>query len=103
MINIRIYLNFTDDIKYYRLKNNFFVDKDMEKYAIQIAKAHTGEGGVRKEISLEDTDYQNAEIYLRFLGALLRFTDELEEGEVRIDNQYYESMKDHIPNDQKIY
>jgi hypothetical protein len=86
-----------------RLENNFFVDKDMEKYAIQIAKAHTGEGGVGKKISLEDTDYQNAEICLRFLGALLRFADELEEGEVRMDNQYYESMKDQIPNDQKIY
>lgn len=86
-----------------RLKNHFFVDEDMKDYAFQIAKAHTGEDGVRKEIQLEDIDYKNEEINLRFLGALLRFTDELEEGEVRVDKQYYKSMENRIPDHQKIY
>ncbi len=86
-----------------RLKNHFFVDEDIKNYAFQIAKAHTGEDGVRKEIQLEDIDYKNEEINLRFLGAFLRFTDELEEGEVRVDKQYYKSMEDQIPDDQKIY
>jgi hypothetical protein len=30
MINIRVYLNFTDDIKYHRLKNNFDVSTDFK-------------------------------------------------------------------------
>ena len=75
----------------------------MKKYALQIAKAHTGEDGVRKEIPDENIDYKNVEINLRFLGAVLRFADELEEGEVRVDNKYYDTMEDQIPDDQKIY
>jgi len=86
-----------------RLKNNFFVDEDVKKYAFQIAEAHTGEDGVVEKIPLEDTDYKNEEINLRFLGALLRFADEIEEGEVRVDKHYYKSMNDKIPDEQKIY
>lgn len=86
-----------------KLKNHFFIDEDMKNYAFQIAKAHTGENGVRKEIKREDIDYKNEEINLYFLGALLRFADELEEGEVRVDKQYYETMKDQIPDEQRIY
>jgi hypothetical protein len=86
-----------------RLKKHFFVDKDIEEYAFQIAKAHTGQDGVRREIPVDSTDYMNNEINLRFLGATLRFADELEEGEVRIDKNYYEAMKDKIPADKRIY
>jgi hypothetical protein len=86
-----------------RLKNNFFVDEDARNYARQIAEAHTGEDGIRRCIPDEDIDYQNHEVNLRFLGAILRFADELEEGEQRIDRRYYESMGDSINNDQKIY
>jgi len=86
-----------------RLKNNFFVDDVVKEYSLQLAEAHTGDDGVRKKIKLEDTDYKNEEINLRFLGGLLRFADELEEGEVRVDRQFYETMKDRIPDNQRIY
>jgi len=86
-----------------RLKNSFFVDADVKKYIMQIATAHTGSDGVRKEIPLEDVDYKNEEINLRFLGAVLRFTDELDEGDMRVDPQYYEPMKDLIEDEKKIY
>ncbi len=86
-----------------RLKNHFFVDGTMEKYALQIARAHTGNDAVRKEIPIEDIDYRNEEINLRFLGALLRLVDELEEGEVRIDRPFYESMEYLIPENNKIH
>lgn len=86
-----------------KLKNIFFLDRDMKKYVFQIAKAHTGSDGVRQEIPVEDTAYKNAEINLRFLGAVLRFADELEEGGVRVDETYYETMKGEIPSNKKIY
>ena len=86
-----------------RLKNNFFHDKNVKKYVFQIAKAHTGPDGVKKEIPVEDTAYKNAEINLRFLGAVLRLADEMEEGGVRVDETYYETMKDKIPSNKKIY
>jgi hypothetical protein len=86
-----------------KLKKNFFVDKDVQKYALQIAKAHTGVNGVRQEILSDDTNYMNKEINLRFLGAVLRFTDELEEGEVRIDKDYYETMKNNMEDRDKLH
>lgn len=86
-----------------RLKNNYFVDEDMKKYALQIAEAHTGVDGVRKKIPLEDTFYKYEEINLHFLGAVLRLADELEEGEVRVDSRYYSTMGNEIPDYQKIY
>ncbi len=82
-----------------RLKKHFFVDSDMERYALQIAEAHTGE----EDHSLSPTDYRNEEINLPFLGALLRLTDELDEGEIRVDIQYYETMRDQIPEKNRIY
>jgi len=86
-----------------RLKDNYFPNKDLKKYVFQIAKAHTGPEGITREIPIEDADYKNAEIHLRFLGAVLRFADELEEGGVRVDETYYETMKDKIPNNKKIF
>jgi hypothetical protein len=86
-----------------RLQKHFFVDKDVQDYAFQIAKAHRGRDGIRFRIPVDDTDYMNREINLRFLGAVLRFADELEEGEVRVDKGYYDTMKDKIPPDKRIY
>ncbi|CAG1003525.1 MAG: hypothetical protein OIN86_16670 [Candidatus Methanoperedens sp.] len=86
-----------------RLENNFFVNKDVKKYAMQIAKAHTGKDAIRKEILIEDIDYKNQEINLRFLGGILRLADELDEGDVRVDNMYYEPMKDQIADENKIF
>jgi metal-dependent HD superfamily phosphatase/phosphodiesterase len=86
-----------------RLKNHFFTDDDLREYTLQIAKAHTGDDGVKNEIEHEDTNHKNEKIDLRFLGAVLRFADELDEGEVRIDSHYYKTMKDKISDDQKIY
>lgn len=85
------------------LKNNYFVDSVMEKYSMQIAKAHSGEGAIQKFIKRDDLDYYNEEINLRFLGAVLRLADELDEGVMRIDEKYYETMKESIPEDQHIY
>jgi hypothetical protein len=86
-----------------RLKRHFFVDEDIQNYALRIAQSHTGTDGVRVRIPVDDTDYMNREINLRFLGAVLRLADELEEGEVRVDKSYYETMKDKIPADKRIY
>ena len=86
-----------------RVKRNSFVDKDTQKYMLQIAKAHTGDDGVNKKIRYDDTNYKDEEINLRFLGAILRFVDELEEGELRGDRQYYDAMKDQIPEENRIY
>lgn len=86
-----------------RLKGNFFVDKEIKEYSLQIAKSHSGEDAVRKEIHSDSENYNNFQIDLRFLGALLRFADELEEGMVRIDSKYYECMNDKILEENKIY
>lgn len=87
-----------------RLETNFFMDDDVRKYALQIAKAHTGADGVREGIPVVDANYKNSEVNVRFLGGLLRFADELEEGDVRVDSQFYQAMKkDKIDPKQKIY
>jgi metal-dependent HD superfamily phosphatase/phosphodiesterase len=86
-----------------RLENSFFIDDYMKKYTLQIAQAHSGDDAVRKEIPVEDTDYMNEEINLRFLGATLRLADELDEGEVRVDEHYYNAMRDQIEPINRIY
>lgn len=86
-----------------RLENNYFVDSHMEKYSMQIAKAHSGEDAIQKFITREDLYYHNEEINLRFLGAVLRLADELDEGVMRIDEKYYETMKESISEDHHIY
>jgi hypothetical protein len=86
-----------------RLKGHFFVDEETRKYSLQVAEAHTGEDAIKNCIPSDDVPYMNEEINLRFLGAVLRFADELEEGQVRIDGTYYDSLSENISKDQKIY
>lgn len=86
-----------------RLKNNYFVDSHMQKYSVQIANAHSGEDAIQKFIKRDDIDYGDEEINLRFLGAVLRLADELDEGVMRIDEKYYETMKESISEDHYIY
>jgi len=86
-----------------RLEKHFIFEADLKKYMLQIAKAHTGDDGVNVQIPIEDVAFKNEEINLRFLGALLRFADELEEGGVRIDETYYNVMKDNIAKENRIY
>lgn len=86
-----------------RLKNHFFVDEDLREYALQIAEAHTGNNAITTCIPHEDTDYNGHEINLRFLGATLRLVDELEEGELRIDKTFFNSMSDLLDDRQKIF
>jgi len=86
-----------------KVKNNFFVDDEMKRYALQMVSAHSGEDTIKKHIEREDVDYKNEEINLRFLGAILRFTDELEEGRVRVDRTYYDSIKDTMDQNQRIF
>jgi hypothetical protein len=86
-----------------KLKNNFFVDDEVKKYALQIASAHTGVDSINTMIPHSDTPYNEEEVNLRFLGALLRFVDEIDDGIMRCDQQFYSTMKEQIEDDQKIY
>lgn len=83
--------------------NHYFVDKDMKDLTMEIARAHTGEDAVTKEIQVEITPYKNELIVSRFIGAILRFADELDEGQNRVDLSYYERMKDTIPSHQRVF
>jgi len=80
----------------------FFVDEDVKKYALWIAQAHRGENSI-SSIVPSNVDYRNEEINLRFLAAVLKLADELEEGEVRIDKIYYETRKTKISEDKKLH
>jgi len=80
----------------------FFVDDDIKKYALAIAEAHRGENSIARNIPY-DVDYNGEEMNLRFLAAVLKLADELEEGEVRVDKTYYEARKADIAEDQKLH
>jgi hypothetical protein len=86
-----------------RLETNFFIDDFTKDCVMQLSKAHSGPDGIRVHVPVEDVSYKNQEINLRFLAASLRFADELDEGEVRVDEEYYHAMKDKIPNESRIY
>jgi hypothetical protein len=81
----------------------YFIDKDIKAYVLQIAKAHTGADGVRIQIPLPISCYCNEQISCQFIGALLRFTDELDEGQNRLDMSYYERLGGKIEKHQKIF
>jgi len=83
--------------------NHYFVDTDIKELAMEIAKAHTGFDGVNTHIKREITPYKNEQIVSRFIGAVLRFADELDEGQNRLDMSYYERMKENIPSHQRIF
>lgn len=84
-----------------KLRDNSFVDDDIGKYAFQIAASHSGKEQIRKKIKSETVNYMDEEINLRYLAAILRFADELEEGERRIDRRFL--SLDTIDESQKIY
>jgi hypothetical protein len=86
-----------------RLKNIVFPDSIMKKYVIQIGEAHTGDDGVRSSIDLDDASYRNEEVNLRFIGAILRLADELDEGFIRVGTTYYDAMADTIGEEQQIF
>ncbi|MFW9876300.1 MAG: hypothetical protein ACFFG0_24655 [Candidatus Thorarchaeota archaeon] len=79
-----------------------FVNDELKKYILQIAESHTGEGSIEKKINRETEYAYNHTLNLRFLAAILRLADELEETERRIDWNYYIS-NGYIEEEQKIY
>lgn len=82
---------------------HYFVNTEIKTHVLQIAKAHTGSDGVKTQIPLTVSSYCNEQISCQFIGALLRFTDELDEGQNRLDISYYERFEDRIGEHQKIF
>jgi hypothetical protein len=80
----------------------FFIDNDIKEYTLTIAKCHRGKDSITKCLPIDD-DYHGVQLNLRFLAALLRLADELEEGEVRIDRTYYEANIASITEGQKFF
>jgi len=82
---------------------HYFVNTEIKDYVLHIAKAHTGSDGVRAQINLPVSGYCNEQIFCQFIGALLRFTDELDEGQNRLNLGFYERFGDSIEEHQKIF
>jgi hypothetical protein len=80
----------------------FFIDNDVMENSLNIAKCHTGKDSITKYLLMDD-NYHGVQLNLRFLAALLRLADELEEGEVRVDRTYYESNIATISDEQKFF
>lgn len=87
--------------KIFRLFNkakNFLHDKKSSEWIKNICEAHSGKDAVDK-IDSERMYEKQFKFYPRFLAALLRFCDELDEGKERIGEQVYAQ----VPKQQRVY
>lgn len=77
----------------------FLYDDHEVEWIPKIAKAHSGYGSIDHHIELDSTYVHDLPIYPRFLAALLRFADEIEEDSRRIGARIY----DDVPSGRKAY
>jgi len=64
---------------------SFLYDSLYHEWILKIAKGHSGEGNIEKEIeNISYVTIYDSEIYPRFLAALLRISDEIDEDRRRI-------------------
>ena len=81
-----------------QIKEFLYDDHEIE-WIPKIAKAHSGDGSIERNIELESIYVHDLSINPKFLAALLRFADEIEEDSRRIGAKVY----DDIPEEKKAY
>lgn len=81
-----------------RIKGFLYDDHEIE-WIPKIARAHSGHGAIERNIEVASIHVHDLPIHPRFLAALLRFADELEEDSRRIGAKVY----DDIPDGKKAY
>lgn len=77
---------------------NFLHDENSSEWIGKIAEAHSGVKAIDK-IGFESKHDRGLPYYPRFLAALLRFSDELDEDKERIGERVYENL----PKEQEAY
>lgn len=81
------------------LAKGFLYDDHEIEWIPKIAKAHSGDGAIERNIEVESTYVHDLPIYPKFLAALIRFADEIEEDSRRIGAKVYND----IPEKKKAY
>ena len=79
-----------------------FIQDEIKNYILKVAKSHSGEDAIEKNILDDEIHCFNELIDLKFIAAVLRLADELDESEERIDWTYYKQTGI-ISDEEKIF
>lgn len=85
--------------KVFKIASEFLYDDHDKEWIRKIAQAHAGEKTIESIIEVDSLYIHEFCIYPRFLAALLRFADELDEDRRRIGEKIYSD----IPDGNKVY
>lgn len=77
---------------YFKKAKNFLHDKNSSEWIEKIAEAHSGLKAIETNIDVESKNEKGVPYYPRFLAALLRFSDELDEDKDRIGEKLYDDV-----------
>jgi hypothetical protein len=79
-------------------------DEYLTQYIVQVARAHSGDEAIRKEIPSSHAagSYRQEDIHLQFLASILRFADEIDEDNRRIHPSEYDKL-DLVPRNSQRY
>jgi hypothetical protein len=77
----------------------FLYDTTSSEWIIKICKAHSGKLAIERNIEVETKNELDFTFYPRFLAALLRLCDEMDEDKKRIGERIY----DEIPEEKKAH
>ena len=82
----------------------YLYDTHLKNYIIQVAEAHSGENAIENSIpdSHAASHYENNDIHLQFIAAVLRFADEIDEDHRRAKPNEYEDL-DLIPEESQRF
>lgn len=85
-------------VRLFKKAKGFMHDKKSSEWIQNICEAHSGKNAVEK-IDCERMYDKDFQFYPRFLAALLRFCDELDETKARIEEQIYSR----VPKRSRVY
>lgn len=85
--------------KYFKIAKDFLHDNSSCEWIEKIAKAHSGTKAIESNIDIVTKNEGEFTFYPRFLAALLRFADELDEDKERIGAKIYSE----VPEENQIY
>jgi len=78
--------------RYFEKAKNFLHDENSSEWIEKIAEAHSGSNTIETIIDVESKYEKGIPYYPRFLAALLRFSDELDEDKERIGEKLYKEL-----------
>lgn len=74
-------------VKIYERVGSFLYDPPHQDWILKIAQGHSGENNIERKIEDESKAIYDSIIYPRFLSALLRISDEIDEDQRRVESR----------------